>query len=136
MNSLNLKDNRLFINGEQKDLFSTAIREIDIQITKESKISAEANKVLHSIIYYLIEIVTRQALTFKSLRMGHYNEEPVLNSRTIQSAVRLLFPIELAKHSVAEGTKAVTRAMSTFYNQNYTHFYDQYGSERKVISNV
>lgn len=32
-----------------------------------------------------------------------------LNSRAIQTAVRLVLPGELAKHAVSEGTKAVTK---------------------------
>merc|ERR1711926_44695 len=33
----------------------------------------------------------------------------IMNSREIQTAVRLLLPGELAKHAVSEGTKAVTK---------------------------
>merc|ERR1719146_5570 len=32
-----------------------------------------------------------------------------MTSREIQSALRLVFPGELAKHAVSEGTKAVTK---------------------------
>ena len=34
---------------------------------------------------------------------------PVVDSRAIQTAVRLLYPGEVAKHAVSEGTKATTR---------------------------
>ena len=32
-----------------------------------------------------------------------------LSARTLQTSVRLLFPGELAKHAISEGTKAVTK---------------------------
>ena len=35
-----------------------------------------------------------------------------MTSREIQSALRLVFPGELAKHAVSEGTKAVTKYSS------------------------
>ncbi len=38
-----------------------------------------------------------------------YNKKSTLTSREIQTGVRLLLPGELAKHAVAEGTKAVTK---------------------------
>ena len=43
----------------------------------------------------------------------HYNKRPTIASREIQTAVRFLFPGELAKHAVSEGTKAVTKYTST-----------------------
>jgi len=41
-----------------------------------------------------------------------YNKKSTLTSREIQTGVRLLLPGELAKHAVAEGTKAVTKYTS------------------------
>lgn len=42
-----------------------------------------------------------------------YNKKSTLTSREIQTGVRLLLPGELAKHAVAEGTKAVTKYNSS-----------------------
>ena len=41
-----------------------------------------------------------------------YNKRKTVTSRSIQTAVRLTLPGELAKHSVSEGTKAVTKYTS------------------------
>ena len=41
--------------------------------------------------------------------LASYNKKSTLTSREIQTGVRLLLPGELAKHAVAEGTKAVTK---------------------------
>ncbi len=46
-------------------------------------------------------------------RLANYNKKRTITSREIQTAVRLLLPGELAKHAVSEGTKAVTKFMSS-----------------------
>ena len=45
----------------------------------------------------------------EAVRLARYNKKSTLTSREIQTGVRLLLPGELAKHAVAEGTKAVTK---------------------------
>ena len=45
-------------------------------------------------------------------RLVHYNKRSI-TSREIQTTVRLLLPGELAKHSVSECTKAVTKYTSS-----------------------
>lgn len=42
-------------------------------------------------------------------------KKETLSSREIQTAVRLLFPTEFAKHAVSEGTKAVTKYTGSAY---------------------
>lgn len=42
-------------------------------------------------------------------KLARANKKETITSREIQTAVRLLFPGELAKHAVSEGTKAVTK---------------------------
>lgn len=46
-------------------------------------------------------------------RLARYNKRQTITSREVQTAVRLIFPGELAKHAVSEGTKAVVK-----YNHN------------------
>ena len=45
----------------------------------------------------------------KASHLAQYVNSTTLNSREIQTAVRLMLPGELAKHAVSEGTKAVTK---------------------------
>ncbi|VDK39326.1 unnamed protein product [Taenia asiatica] len=45
----------------------------------------------------------------KSSRLAHYNKMWTITSSEFQAAVRLLQQGELAKHSVSEGTRAVTK---------------------------
>uniref|UniRef100_A0A1I7VI29 Histone H2B n=1 Tax=Loa loa TaxID=7209 RepID=A0A1I7VI29_LOALO len=46
-------------------------------------------------------------------RLAHYSKRSTISAREIQTAVRLILPGELAKHAVSEGTKAVTKYMSS-----------------------
>ena len=46
-------------------------------------------------------------------RLAKYNKKSTITSREVQTAVRLLLPGELAKHAVSEGTKAVTKYVSS-----------------------
>jgi len=53
-------------------------------------------------------------LAMEAGNLARYNHKQTLSSREIQTAVRMLFPGELAKHAVSDGTKAVaayTKAM-------------------------
>merc|ERR1712157_651092 len=45
----------------------------------------------------------------ESSRLVRYNKRHTLSSREVQTAVKLLLPGELARHAVAEGTKAVAK---------------------------
>jgi len=45
-------------------------------------------------------------------KLVRYSKKSTMDSRTIQSAVRLVLPGELSKHAVSEGTKAVTKFIS------------------------
>jgi histone H2B len=41
-------------------------------------------------------------------RISRYNKRQTITAREIQTATRLVLPGELAKHAVAEGSKALT----------------------------
>ena len=42
-------------------------------------------------------------------RTNKHTDKQTLSSRTIQGAVRIVLPGELAKHAISDGTKAVTK---------------------------
>lgn len=46
-------------------------------------------------------------------KLAAYNKKSTISSREIQTSVRLILPGELAKHAVSEGTKAVTKFISS-----------------------
>lgn len=74
------------------------------QVHFDLGISKLGMNVAHAIIQEVFEQVGSEAAT-----MVRKNKDQTLTSRTIQAAVRLVFPDELAKHAVSEGTKAVTK---------------------------
>jgi histone H2B len=49
-----------------------------------------------------------ERLLVEAGKLVRYNKRGTLSSREIQTAVRLILPVELAKHAVSEGTKAMT----------------------------
>jgi len=52
-------------------------------------------------------------ITNEASKLVRYNKKGTLTWREIQTAVRLALPGELAKHTVSEGTKAVTKYTSS-----------------------
>ncbi|GJW04870.1 histone H2B.3-like protein [Tanacetum coccineum] len=53
-------------------------------------------------------------LAGESSRLARYNKKPTITSREIQTAGRLVLLGELAKHTVSERTKAVTKFTSVY----------------------
>jgi histone H2B len=67
-------------------------------------ISRKAMSIVDSFLSDVFELVASEAG-----RLARYNKRETLTSREIQTAVRLVFPGELARHAVSEGTRAVAK---------------------------
>jgi histone H3/H4 len=80
---------------------SRSLKAIDKKLT----ISSKTVKIVNSFINDVFERVANEAAT-----LVRVNKKRTLGSREIQTAVRLVLPVELAKHAMAEGTKAVAKA--------------------------
>jgi histone H2B len=78
------------------------------QVHPDSGISSKAMSIMNSFVNDIFERVGNEAS-----KLAKYNKKSTIDSRSIQTAIRLLLPGELAKHAVSEGTKAVTKYMST-----------------------
>ena len=74
------------------------------QVHPDTGISSKGMSIMNSFINDVFEKVATE-----SAKLVRYNKKHTLSSREVQTAVRLLLPGELAKHAVAEGTKAVTK---------------------------
>ena len=57
--------------------------------------------------------IKKRLLLGEASCLAHYNKLSTITSREIQTAVCLLLPGELAKHTMSEGTKAVTKYTSS-----------------------
>ena len=87
--------------------YSSYIYKVLKQVHPDTGISKRAMSIMNSFINDVFE-----RLAFESGRLGRYNGKATLSSREVQTAVRLALPVELAKHAVSEGTKAVTKFTS------------------------
>ena len=77
------------------------------QIHKDIGFSKKGIKVVNSLVEDIFE-----RLSVEAASLTRISKHPTLSSREIQTAVRLTLPGELAKHAMAEGTKAVAKMVS------------------------
>ena len=70
----------------------------------KGRISKKSMGILNSLVTDTFDKVATEAG-----RLCKVNKKQTLTSREVQTAIRLVFPGELAKHAVSEGTKAVTK---------------------------
>jgi histone H2B len=88
----------------RNDSYSSFIHKVLKQIHPEMSISKRSISIIDSFINDQFVRIAMEASNI--LRI---NKKATLTTREIQNAVRLVFPTELAKHAVSEGTKAVTK---------------------------
>jgi histone H2B len=74
------------------------------QVHPDKGVSKNAMSVMNSFVNDIFERLASEAG-----RLARQTARHTISSREIQAAVRLLLPGELAKHAVAEGTKAITK---------------------------
>ncbi|XP_078405865.1 histone H2B type 1-L-like [Cetorhinus maximus] len=88
------------------------------QVHSSTRISSKAMSVTSSFVVDIFECISSEAL-----RLIHYNKRHTISAREIQSAVRLMLPGELAKHTVSKGTKVLTKytnSVSVDHSKDYT----------------
>ena len=88
----------------KSESFNTYIYKVLKQVHPDTGISSRAMSVMNSLSNDVF-----QRLATEASKLAQYNRRPTINSRDIQTAVRLILPGELAKHAVSEGTKAVAK---------------------------
>ncbi|XP_067881570.1 histone H2B-like [Heterodontus francisci] len=89
----------------RKESYSIYIYKVMKQVHPDTSISSKAMSIMNSFVNDVFERIAGEAS-----RLAHYSNHQL---RVIQTAVRLLLPGELAKHAVSEGTKAVTKYISS-----------------------
>lgn len=89
---------------KRTETFSLYIYKVLKQVHPDTGISKRSMSIMNS---FINDVFDKVAL--ESGRLVRYGAKKTLSSREIQTAVRLILPGELAKHAVAEGTKAVTK---------------------------
>ena len=84
--------------------WTIATHKVSRQIAPTTKLSPEARAAILSRLEWMFNEIVDEAM-----RVEVPQRRATLSSRSVQTAVRLSLPGELAKHAVSEGTKAVTK---------------------------
>lgn len=110
--------------GMPKSYSNTYIYRVLKQVHPDTGISNKGMSILNSLcndiegrpfspipsVQKLLGVLTRrqptERLSEEAGKLASYNKKATISSREIQTAVRLIFPGELAKHAISEGTKA------------------------------
>jgi histone H2B len=93
---------------KRTETFTLYISKVLRQVHPETGISRKSMSIMNS---FINDVVDR--LSAEAIRLVLYNKKRTLSPREIQTAVRLMLPGELSKHAVSEGTKAVTKYLSS-----------------------
>jgi len=97
------KDDGIKIKNSLGGSFSRYIFKVLKQVHPEAKIGKNAMNIMDSMLFDMMETLFDEAG-----KLVRSTKSKRLTSRDIQTAARLLFPGELAKHAISEGVKAVT----------------------------
>ncbi|XP_061173696.1 late histone H2B.L4-like [Saccostrea echinata] len=93
---------------KRKESFKVFIFRVLRQVHPELTMSNRSMGIMNSFVIDIFERIASEAS-----KLAKYSRRPTMNSRDIQTAVRLLLPGELSKHAVSEGTKAVAKYTSS-----------------------
>ncbi|XP_051901344.1 histone H2B 1/2-like [Pristis pectinata] len=92
----------------RKESYAIYIYKVMKQVHPDTGISSKDMSTMNSFVNDILERIAGEAS-----RLAHYNKRSTISSLEIQTFVRLLMTGELAKHTVSEGTKAVTKYTSS-----------------------
>jgi len=93
---------------KRKETYGIYLYNVLKRVHPDIGISAKAISIMNSFVNDIFERIASEAG-----KLVTQNKKSTLSSREVQTAVRLLFPGELAKRAVSEGTKAVTKYTSS-----------------------
>lgn len=93
---------------KRTETFTLYISKVLRQVHPETGISRKSMSIMNS---FINDVFDRLAV--EAVRLARYTQKRTLSPREIQTSVRLMLPGELSKHAVSEGTKAVTKFISS-----------------------
>ena len=88
----------------RKESYSIYIYKVLKQVHPDTGVSSKAMSIMNSFVNDIFARVAGEASN-----LARVNKKKTLGSREVQTAVRLVLPAELAKHAMAEGTKAIAK---------------------------
>ncbi|XP_068134815.1 histone H2B 1.1-like [Hyperolius riggenbachi] len=80
----------------RKESYAIYVYKVLKQVHPDTSISSKTMSIMNSFVNDIFERIAGEAS-----RLAHYNKRSTITSREIQTAVRLLLPGELAKHTVS-----------------------------------
>ena len=86
------------------ETYSSYVFRVLRQVHPDVNISKKAMSIMNSFVNDIFERIAGEAS-----KLAAYNKRSTISSKEIQTSVRLIIPGELAKHSVSEGTKAISK---------------------------
>merc|ERR1719498_1252791 len=89
---------------KRSDKYASYIFKVLKQVHPKMRISKQAMTIMESCVNDTFERIASEAS-----KLSRSSKRDTMSSREIQSAVRLVFPGELAKHAVSEGCKSVMK---------------------------
>jgi histone H2A len=92
--------------------FKSHIYKVLKQVHPDMGFTADAKEQMNHFVEHFADKISDEAAF-----LAKKEHKKTISSREIQTAVRLVLPGELAKHSVSEGTKAVTKYSSGYYSR-------------------
>merc|ERR1719384_3052507 len=98
-------------NKKNAESYNIYIYKVLKQVYPEMGMSKKAMSIMNSFVHDTFERLATEAG-----RLVKMNKKHTMDARAVQTSVRLLFPGELSKHAVSEGTKAVTKYNSSMGN--------------------
>ena len=98
------RSDRKVSNRKRKSNFNSYIYRTLKQIHKDIGFSSKGMKCVNSFVQDIFE-----RLAVEAASLTRFSKTKTMSSRDIQTAVRLTLPGDLAKHAMAEGTKAVAK---------------------------
>ena len=84
--------------------YKSYIMKVLKQVHPETRISKKGITIINNFVEDTFEKIALEAS-----KLCRIHKRATMNSRDVQSAIRLVLPGELAKHAVSEGTKAMTK---------------------------
>ncbi|XP_076245633.1 late histone H2B.L4-like [Calliopsis andreniformis] len=96
---------------KRKETYGTYIYKVLKQVHPATGISSKAMLIMNNFVNDMFERIAAEASILSS-----YNKQRkgrTISAKEIQTAVKLLLPGELSKHAMSEGTKAVSKYLST-----------------------
>lgn len=104
-----IKQEKQVLRKRRVPTFKTYLYKVLKQVHPEKGFTGQGMTVMNDIMNDLLLRMCQELNTLSAFDVATGRSKSTISSRHVQTVVRLMFPGELAKHAVSEGTKALTK---------------------------